>query len=81
MSPCESMVNVPTLTCCVFREVLSLEFLYLRVISGCADGKIRIFNYLTGSCLKVLMASSRGDPISSFYVAGSRLVTTAAISL
>ncbi|KAM6403486.1 LOW QUALITY PROTEIN: F-box/WD repeat-containing protein 10-like [Rhynochetos jubatus] len=51
------------------KEVLSLEFLYLRVISGCADGKIRIFNYLTGSCLKVLMANSRGDPISSFYVA------------
>ncbi|KFP96675.1 F-box/WD repeat-containing protein 10, partial [Leptosomus discolor] len=56
------------------KEVLSLEFLYLRVISGCADGKIRIFNYLTGSCLKVLMANSRGDPISSFYVAGNRMV-------
>ncbi|NXX62827.1 FBW10 protein, partial [Scopus umbretta] len=56
------------------KEVLSLEFLYLRVISGCADGKIRIFNYLTGSCLKVLMANSRGDPISSFYVAENRMV-------
>ncbi|KFV58307.1 F-box/WD repeat-containing protein 10, partial [Gavia stellata] len=63
------------------KEVLSLEFLYLRVISGCADGKIRIFNYLTGSCLKVLLASSRGDPISSFYVAGNRMVINSPTSL
>ncbi|GAB0197830.1 CMT1A duplicated region transcript 1 protein [Grus japonensis] len=63
------------------REVLSLEFLYLRVISGCADGKIRIFNFLTGSCLKVLMANSRGDPISSFYVAENRMVINSPTSL
>uniref|UniRef100_U3IJR4 Uncharacterized protein n=1 Tax=Anas platyrhynchos platyrhynchos TaxID=8840 RepID=U3IJR4_ANAPP len=56
------------------KEVLSLEFLYLRVVSGCADGKIRVFNYLTGSCLKVLVASSRGEPVP-FCVAGNRLVT------
>ncbi|XP_050570396.1 F-box and WD repeat domain containing protein 10B [Cygnus atratus] len=62
------------------KEVLSLEFLYLRVVSGCADGKIRIFNYLTGSCLKVLMASSRGEPIS-FCVAGNRMVINAPSSL
>ncbi|XP_008945498.1 PREDICTED: F-box/WD repeat-containing protein 10-like, partial [Merops nubicus] len=63
------------------REVLSLEFLYLRVLSGCADGKIRIFNFLTGTCLKVLMASSRGDPISSFYTAGNRMVINSPTSL
>ncbi|NXF63298.1 FBW10 protein, partial [Ciccaba nigrolineata] len=63
------------------KEVLSLEFLYLRVISGCADGRIRIFNYLTGTCLKVLMASSRGDPISSFCVAENRLVINSPTSL
>ncbi|NXH66678.1 FBW10 protein, partial [Hydrobates tethys] len=63
------------------KEVLSLEFLYLRVISGCADGKIRIFNYLTGSCLKVLMANSRGDPVSSFCVAGNRMVINSPTSL
>nr|XP_047931909.1 F-box and WD repeat domain containing protein 10B isoform X4 [Anser cygnoides] len=62
------------------KEVLSLEFLYLRVVSGCADGKIRIFNYLTGSCLKVLMASSRGEPIS-FCVVGNRMVINAPSSL
>ncbi|XP_071881967.1 F-box and WD repeat domain containing protein 10B isoform X4 [Anas platyrhynchos] len=62
------------------KEVLSLEFLYLRVVSGCADGKIRIFNYLTGSCLKVLVASSRGEPVS-FCVAGNRMVINAPSSL
>ncbi|NXK49074.1 FBW10 protein, partial [Chauna torquata] len=62
------------------KEVLSLEFLYLRVVSGCADGKIRVFNYLTGNCLRVLMASSRGDPIS-FCVAENRMVINAPSSL
>ncbi|NXM80487.1 FBW10 protein, partial [Oenanthe oenanthe] len=56
------------------KEVLSLEFLYLRVISGCADGHIRIFSFLTGTCLKVLEPSSSGDPVSALYVAGSRVV-------
>ncbi|XP_054254862.1 F-box/WD repeat-containing protein 10-like [Indicator indicator] len=63
------------------KEVLSLQFLYLRVISGCADGKIRIFNYLTGSCLKVLTASSRGDPASAFCVAEDRMVINTPTSL
>ncbi|NXV22667.1 FBW10 protein, partial [Cepphus grylle] len=63
------------------KEVLSLEFLYLRVISGCADGKIRVFNFLTGTCLKVLMANSRGDPISSFCVAENRLVINSPTNL
>lgn len=57
------------------KEVLSLEFLYLRVISGCADGHIRIFNFLTGTCLRVLEPSSSGDPVSALYVAGNRVVT------
>ncbi|NXH24847.1 FBW10 protein, partial [Myiagra hebetior] len=57
------------------REVLSLEFLYLRVISGCADGHIRILNFLTGTCLRVLEPTSSGDPLSSLYVAGNRMVT------
>ncbi|KAM6297488.1 F-box and WD repeat domain containing protein 10B [Aegotheles albertisi] len=61
-------------------EVLSLEFLYLRVISGCADGNIRVFNYLTGICLKVLMADSRGDPVS-FCVAGNRMVINSPTSV
>ncbi|NWW34775.1 FBW10 protein, partial [Panurus biarmicus] len=57
------------------KEVLSLEFLYLRVISGCADGRIRIFSFLTGTCLKVLEPSSSRDPVSALHVAGNRVVT------
>ncbi|NXA75454.1 FBW10 protein, partial [Thryothorus ludovicianus] len=57
------------------KEVLSLEFLYLRVISACADGCIRIFSFLTGTCLRVLVPSSSGDPVSALYVAGNRVVT------
>ncbi|XP_027571494.2 F-box/WD repeat-containing protein 10-like isoform X1 [Pipra filicauda] len=56
------------------KAVLSLEFLYLRVISGCADGKIRVFNFLTGTCLNVLLVSSSGDPLSSLHVAENRMV-------
>lgn len=78
LSPCEDMATAPVTARCVFREVLSLELLFLRVVSGCADGKIRVFNYLTGSCLRVLVGSSRGDPIS-FCAAKNRLVTTAAV--
>ncbi|KAL9820492.1 F-box/WD repeat-containing protein 10-like [Geothlypis trichas] len=56
------------------KEVLSLEFLYLRVVSGCADGCIRIFNFLTGTCLRVLQPSGSGDPVC-LCVAGNRMVT------
>ncbi|XP_038013398.1 F-box/WD repeat-containing protein 10-like isoform X2 [Motacilla alba alba] len=57
------------------KEVLSLEFLYLRVVSGCADGCIRIFSFLTGTCLKVLEPAGSGDPVSALCVAGNRVVT------
>ncbi|KAF7249040.1 F-box/WD repeat-containing protein 10 [Varanus komodoensis] len=58
-------------------EVLHLGFLYLRVISGCADGKIRIFNFLTGTCLRVMRANSRGDPIMSFCIVENKLLINA----
>nr|XP_056704223.1 F-box and WD repeat domain containing protein 10B [Euleptes europaea] len=58
-------------------EVLYLGFLYLRVISACADGKVRIFNFLTGSCLRVMKANSRGDPVVSFCFDENRLLINA----
>ncbi|XP_054831231.1 F-box and WD repeat domain containing protein 10B isoform X2 [Eublepharis macularius] len=58
-------------------EVLYLGFLYLRVISGCADGKIRIFNFLTGTCLRVMRANSRGDPVVSICIVENRLLINA----
>uniref|UniRef100_A0A8C3SQA7 F-box domain-containing protein n=1 Tax=Chelydra serpentina TaxID=8475 RepID=A0A8C3SQA7_CHESE len=63
------------------QEVLYLAFLYLRVISACADGKIRIFNFLTGTCLKVMRANSRGDPVVSFCIVENRMVINALSSV
>uniref|UniRef100_A0A3P9BBI8 F-box and WD repeat domain containing 10 n=1 Tax=Maylandia zebra TaxID=106582 RepID=A0A3P9BBI8_9CICH len=40
------------------KEVKSLTLLYLRVITGCVDGKIRIFNLLTGDCLREITAET-----------------------
>ncbi|KAJ7316130.1 hypothetical protein JRQ81_002292 [Phrynocephalus forsythii] len=58
-------------------EVLYLGFLYLRVISGCADGKIRIFNFLNGACLRVMRANSRGDPVLSVCIVENRVLINA----
>uniref|UniRef100_A0A4W5PRK3 F-box and WD repeat domain containing 10 n=1 Tax=Hucho hucho TaxID=62062 RepID=A0A4W5PRK3_9TELE len=41
------------------KEVLALIYLFLRVITGCGDGKIRIFNFLTGDCLRVIKAGGQ----------------------
>uniref|UniRef100_A0ABM5FMA2 F-box and WD repeat domain containing protein 10B isoform X1 n=1 Tax=Pogona vitticeps TaxID=103695 RepID=A0ABM5FMA2_9SAUR len=58
-------------------EVLYLGFLYLRVITGCADGKIRIFNFLNGTCLRVMRANSRGDPVLSVCIEENKLLINA----
>ncbi|XP_062072788.1 F-box and WD repeat domain containing protein 10B isoform X4 [Lepus europaeus] len=55
------------------KEVLHVSLLYLRVISACADGKIRIYNFLNGNCLKVIKANGRGDPVLSFFIQGNSL--------
>ncbi|XP_028355801.1 F-box/WD repeat-containing protein 10 isoform X2 [Physeter macrocephalus] len=56
------------------KEVLHVALLFLRVISACADGKIRIYNFLNGNCLKVMKASGRGYPVLSFFIQGNRMV-------
>ncbi|KAM6174556.1 LOW QUALITY PROTEIN: F-box and WD repeat domain containing protein 10B [Erethizon dorsatum] len=56
------------------KEVLHVSLLYLRVISACADGKIRIYNFLNGNCLKVIKSNARGDPALSFFYQGNRMV-------
>ncbi|XP_045842051.1 CMT1A duplicated region transcript 1 protein isoform X5 [Meles meles] len=56
------------------REVLHVALLFLRVISACADGKIRIYNFLSGNCLKVMKVNGRGDPVLSFFIQGNRMV-------
>ncbi|XP_069785657.1 F-box and WD repeat domain containing protein 10B isoform X2 [Narcine bancroftii] len=56
------------------REVLCLHHLYLRVLSGCNDGKIRIFDLYRGTCLRVMRASGRGDPVLSFHLSEKSIV-------
>ncbi|CAH6786187.1 Fbxw10 [Phodopus roborovskii] len=56
------------------KEVLQVSLLYLRVISACGDGKIRIYNFLNGNCLKVIKVDARGDPVLSFFYRGNRMV-------
>uniref|UniRef100_H2QCE8 F-box and WD repeat domain containing 10B n=1 Tax=Pan troglodytes TaxID=9598 RepID=H2QCE8_PANTR len=53
------------------KEVLDVSLLFLRVISACADGKIRIYNFLNGNCMKVIKANGRGDPVLSFFIQGN----------
>ncbi|XP_068118419.1 F-box and WD repeat domain containing protein 10B-like [Hyperolius riggenbachi] len=56
------------------KEVMCLELLFLRVITGCADGKIRVFNLLNGDCLRVMRANSRGDPVAALCIQDNRMV-------
>ena len=60
----------------VCREVLSLEFMYLRIITGSADGKLRIWNMLSGQCLRIMRGNSRSDPILSLVAIDNRYMYT-----
>ncbi|OCT63095.1 CMT1A duplicated region transcript 1 protein [Xenopus laevis] len=63
------------------KEVLCMDFLYLRVITGCADGKIRVFNFLNGDCLRVMRANSRADPVMSLCIRDNRMVINTPASI
>ncbi|KAK3529490.1 hypothetical protein QTP70_031730 [Hemibagrus guttatus] len=49
------------------REVLTLSSLFLRVITGCVDGRIRIFNLLSGDCLRIIKIGTDESPIRSLH--------------
>jgi len=49
-----------------------MEFLYLRLITGCADGKIRIWNALNGFCLRVMRGNSVSEPVISLIATPDR---------
>ncbi|XP_069606722.1 F-box and WD repeat domain containing protein 10B isoform X1 [Ranitomeya imitator] len=63
------------------KEVMCLELLYLRVITGCADGKIRVFNFLNGDCLRVMRANSRADPVAALCIRDNRMVINVLTSI
>uniref|UniRef100_A0A3Q0RLE4 F-box and WD repeat domain containing 10 n=1 Tax=Amphilophus citrinellus TaxID=61819 RepID=A0A3Q0RLE4_AMPCI len=59
------------------KEVRSLTLVYLRVVTGCVDGKIRIFNFLTGDCLREITAETvTGRILSLHFLDQSILVNT-----
>ncbi|KAM6951047.1 F-box/WD repeat-containing protein 10 [Aplochiton taeniatus] len=64
-------------------EVLTLSLLFLRVITGGADGKIRIFNFLSGECLRVIKASSNQSPVTALFTCNNILLvhTTSSVQL
>lgn len=41
-------------------------------ITGCADGKIRVINMLSGECLRVLRGNSQCDPIITLCATENR---------
>ncbi|CAL8283038.1 unnamed protein product [Merluccius merluccius] len=66
-------------------EVRSLALAYLRVVTGCVDGQVRVFSFLTGDCLRVIKAGSKLNPILSVHFHGIKSsfcfsITTTAIS-
>ncbi|KAL0983783.1 hypothetical protein UPYG_G00132750 [Umbra pygmaea] len=56
------------------KEVLTLTLVFLRVITGCGDGKIRIFNFLTGDCLRVIKAGAQHTPTFSLHIHNNMMV-------
>ncbi|XP_073774898.1 F-box and WD repeat domain containing protein 10B isoform X11 [Danio rerio] len=50
------------------KEVLAMSFLFLRIITGCMDGKIRIFNFLNGDCLRVIKTNMKQCPVLSLHM-------------
>ncbi|CAF4139297.1 unnamed protein product, partial [Rotaria sp. Silwood1] len=62
-------------------EVLCLEFLYLRILTGCADGKIRIWSVLSGFCLRVMRGNSVSDPVTSLTATPNRILVNTQSSL
>ena len=56
------------------RAVTCVDFQFMRVITGCMDGKVRIWSVLTGDCLRVIRGDSRSDAILSMSLVGQRMV-------
>ncbi|XP_070708339.1 F-box and WD repeat domain containing protein 10B [Pempheris klunzingeri] len=59
------------------KEVKSLTLVYLRVVTGCADGKIRVFNFLTGDCLRDFTAEPETGRILSLHFHDNSILVNA----
>ncbi|XP_073685094.1 F-box and WD repeat domain containing protein 10B [Garra rufa] len=63
------------------KEVLTMSFLFLRVITGCMDGRIRIFNFLTGDCLRVIKTNMKQCPVLSLHTHDNTVVVNTRSSI
>ncbi|KAK2876194.1 hypothetical protein Q8A67_020290 [Cirrhinus molitorella] len=63
------------------KEVLTMSFLFLRIITGCMDGKIRIFNFLTGDCLRVIKTNMKQCPVLSLHTHDNTVVVNTRSSI
>ncbi|XP_022047052.2 F-box/WD repeat-containing protein 10 isoform X1 [Acanthochromis polyacanthus] len=63
------------------KEVSSLTLVYLRVVTGCVDGKIRIFNFLTGDCLREITAEAETGRILSLHFNDNSILVNSATSV
>uniref|UniRef100_A0A672F5D4 F-box and WD repeat domain containing 10 n=1 Tax=Salarias fasciatus TaxID=181472 RepID=A0A672F5D4_SALFA len=63
------------------KEVKALTLAYLRVVTGCVDGKIRIFNFLTGECLKDITAEAEAGLILSVHFHDNSILVNAQSSV
>ncbi|KAL3314415.1 F-box/WD repeat-containing protein 10 [Cichlidogyrus casuarinus] len=48
-------------------EVLCVEMLYLRALTGCKDGKIRVWNLLNGQCQRIIRGNNKSEPITHIF--------------
>ncbi|KAL5248572.1 hypothetical protein ACHWQZ_G017674 [Mnemiopsis leidyi] len=55
-------------------KVLSVQYCYVRCITGCEDGKVRVWSLVSGDCIKVIRANAKGDSITTLFVDIDRLV-------
>ena len=68
-----SMVGKFTRCLGLFRHPKPVMNVYLqdmRVLSGCMDGKMRIWNIVSGDCLRLLRGNSRSEPIYHMWPVG-----------
>ncbi|XP_029639067.2 CMT1A duplicated region transcript 1 protein-like isoform X1 [Octopus sinensis] len=55
------------------KEVWCIELAFLRVVTGSDDGRIRIWNLITGQCCRIMRGNSQSDPILHLFPVANRL--------
>lgn len=56
------------------KEVWCVDLAYVRVITGSNDGRIRIWNLLSGQCCRIIRGNSYSDPILHLFPIKNRIL-------